>query len=153
MIARINVVVEPTVRKLCTSAYPGHPRGCPNFGKKESCPPQVPMIDKVLDLKDAVWAFWVDFDLSIHREKMRKRHPKWSRRQLDCCLYWQGTVNKKLRETVGQRLLTNSRVVYCPEACGVNVTATMKTIGVILEWPPVNIVRKIALVGTNLEER
>ena len=153
MIRSINVVVDPAVRKLCTSAYPGHPRGCPNFGEKEGCPPQALMIDKLFDLSKRVWAFWVDFDLSAHRKKMRKKHPTWSRRQLNCCLYWQGTVNKKLRETVGQRLLATNRVIYCPEACGVNVTATMETIGVILEWPPVNIVRKIALVGTIIEER
>jgi hypothetical protein len=38
-------------------------------------------------------------------------------------------------------------VSYCPEAMGVNVTATMKNLGVELEWPPKNIVRKVAIIG------
>ena len=38
-------------------------------------------------------------------------------------------------------------VDYRPEAGGVDVTATMKKIGVNLEWPPEHMVYLVALVG------
>jgi hypothetical protein len=38
--------------------------------------------------------------------------------------------------------------VTCPEACGVDVTATMASIGVALEWPPVSTAYQVALVGS-----
>lgn len=36
---------------------------------------------------------------------------------------------------------------FRPEAMGVNVSLTMKNAGLILEWPPRNIVHKIAFIG------
>ena len=36
---------------------------------------------------------------------------------------------------------------FCPEAMGVNVTATMKNLGVKLEWPPETVVHKVAIIG------
>lgn len=152
----VKPVINMMVRLLCAKPYPGHRKGCPNFNNKNGCPPTVPMIDHVLDLSEPVWAVWVNFDLAEHRAKMLKLHPEWSRRKLDCCLYWQGTVRKELKHQIAnfctERLLFNQStkldVLYRPEAYGVNVTKTMKNIGVILEWPPVNIVRKIAFIGT-----
>ncbi len=86
---------------------------------------------------------------------MLKKHPKWTRRQLDCCLYWQGQVNKRLRTAVDYNLTRHilfkgaDRLVatYCPEAMGVNVTRTMADVGINLEWPPERIVIKIAFIG------
>lgn len=40
------------------------------------------------------------------------------------------------------------KTTYCPEAMGVNVTATMKNLGVTLEWPPQKVVYKVAIIGT-----
>ncbi len=156
MIAKVKLVLDPSVRDLCRCVYPGHPKGCPNFGKKRSCPPQAPLINELLDAANPVWAFWINYDLAAHRERMRCRHPRWSERQLVNCLYWQPRVDKLLRQLVDKRLPllrmmhagVQPRAVYCPEACGVNVTATMESAHVKLEWPPVDIVRKIALVGT-----
>ena len=36
----------------------------------------------------------------------------------------------------------------CPEAMGLDVTATMKSIGVVLEWPPRELAVQVALAGT-----
>ena len=152
----VKVVIDPTVRELCCRAYYGHPDGCPNFNKRAGCPPQAPMLNEVLDLAKPIWAVWAEFDLSAHRERMIEKHPKWSKRQLNCCLYWQGSVLKDLRCKVANfctmrllyKLNEGLEVLYCPEAMGVNVTATLESVGVKLEWPPEKIVRKVALVGS-----
>jgi hypothetical protein len=49
----------------------------------------------------------------------------------------------------GNKNLINTEA---PEAMGVNVTETMKNAGVVLEWPPENIVIKVAFIGISLLE-
>jgi len=152
----IKPVIDLSVRGLCRRPYHGHKKGCPNYDKKLGCPPQAPIIYDVLDFGKPIWAVWIDFDLANQRLRMKTKHPNWSNRQLVCCLYWQGTANKYLKHKVAnfctnQFLSMKSKtleVLYAPEAFGVNVTETMKNVGVELEWPPVNIVRKIAFIGS-----
>ena len=95
------------------------------------------------------------FDLGTHVERMRAKHPSWSERQTYCCLYWQNTARKQLRQKVEAVLSERPECValYCPEACGVDVTATMASIGIELEWPPVNVAYQVALVGTPARDR
>ena len=145
----VQVVVDKGVRALCVKAYAGHAKGCPNFNEKPGCPPQAPMIEDVLDLSQPVFAIWNFFDMAGHVAKMKAKHPDWSDRQLRCCLYWQAGARKKLKETIRAFLREQGRlkVVGCPEACGVNVTETMKSAGIILEWPPVSIAYQVVLAG------
>lgn len=88
-----------------------------------------------------------------HVEKLREKHPLWSYRKLACCLYWQGKARKQLREIVDLFLNENPgyKVIYTPEACGVNVTATMESIGINLEWPPDKTTYQVAIAGKPLE--
>jgi len=150
-VRRVFPIREPNVRRLCTTSYPGHPKGCPNYGQRKTCPPQARLIENVLDLSSDIFVVWNCFALGAHVERMRKKHPEWSDRQCRCCLYWQGTARKQLevciqtfrRSTRGRNLIA----VRCPEACGVDVTETMASVGIELEWPPKNIVRQVALLG------
>lgn len=153
-IIEVNPVIIPSVRNLCVRPYPNHKKGCPNYGKKKGCPPDVPMFDSVCDISKPVYAIYEVFDFKGHVEWMKERHPKWSKRQLECCLYWQGGVRKRLK--IGIRLFHGTMlglkgreyfVTDAPEAMGVDVTETMKKVGIELEWPPVNVVYKIAFAG------
>lgn len=156
MYRNVKVVLDPNMRELCQWPYYSHPKGCPNYNKRSSCPPKAPLLDEVLDLSQPVWAVWVKFNLAAHRERMREKHPNWSKRQLDCCLYWQGTLLKELRIQVTNfctmsllyKIKEKLEAIYCPEAMGVNVTETLEGVGVTLEWPPEKIVHKVALVGS-----
>ena len=144
-----NIVINKSVRMLCVRPYSNHPKGCPNYGKRALCPPQVKTIDEIFSINKGFWVVWIDFNFSVHCKKMKRKHPHWTQRQIECCLYWQGTANKMLKEAVKNFLGSNDnwRPIFCPEAMGVNMTATMKKLGVELEWPPKNMVRKIALLG------
>lgn len=150
--AIVKPVIDRSVRGLCIKPYPGHPKGCPNHGKRATCPPLALLIGEVLDLDDIVWVIWNRFNFARHVERMRARHSDWSRRQLECCLYWQGTARKALRAEIEEfkegRREWGLRLVVCPEACGVDVTATMDSIGVHLEWPPKRFTYQVALAGT-----
>lgn len=143
------VVIRP-IHSLCVRPYPNHKKGCPNYGRKKGCPPGVPMFDSFYDLSRPIYAIYNIFDFKGHVDRMRAKHPDWSKRQLECCLYWQGTARKKLKERIeifkrlaGERYVVNA----VPEAMGVNVTETMKRVGVELEWPPINVAHQVAMAG------
>jgi len=150
-----HIEIDMSVRDLCRKRYPLHPKGCPNYGKRPTCPPQALPIREVIDFSKPIYIAWNDFDLAEHRERMRKKHPHWSYRQATCVLYWQPTARRALRLRIRAFLKSRAKeydetgllVVECPEACGVNVTETMRRVGVELEWPPVNVARQVALIG------
>ncbi len=162
-VAEVTPVLDESVRDLCCRPYPGHPKGCPNWGKRDTCPPAAPLLQDILTLVEPVFAVWNRFDLAAHVARMRERHPGWSDRQLYCCLCWQGTARKQLRAKIKcflhEQNLANALdlkyhvdllVVGCPEACGVNVTATLASIGITLEWPPRVWAYQVVLVGQPL---
>lgn len=143
----VALVHDPEVRKLCPRRYPGHPKGCPNYGKKAGCPPQAPLL---LDINEPSWrtaVIWNRFEFGEHVERMRSKHPDWSERQLECCLYWQGTARKALKEQIKhfKRSYPFYEITRCPEAMGVDVTATMKRAGIKLEWPPERYAYQVAV--------
>jgi predicted metal-binding protein len=147
-----KIVVDDKVRGLCPRPYPGHPRGCPNYGCKEGCPPEAPRFSEVFDLRHPLYVVWTVFDLWTHVAAMKERHPRWTPRQLRCCLYWQPRARKLLAREIalfrgeGQPGYGMS-VSVCPEAMGVNVSATMKGAGETLEWPPEQRAYTVAVAG------
>ena len=81
---------------------------------------------------------------------MKINNPTWTHRQLVCCLYWQSRARKELLLHIKEfykQYGTQYKVTTCPEAMGVNITDTMKNVGIILEWPPENVTYQIALAG------
>ena len=157
---RIYPVVDYSVRQLCTQPYGlndvtgrfSHPNGCPNYGKKVGCPPDTPSIEALIDVSKSVWAIWNIFDFATHCQKLRDKHPKWSKRQIECCLYWQGTARKQLKINIAAFLKQHRgyRIISNPEGAGVNVTATMVSIGHKLQWPPITKTYQVALAGERL---
>jgi hypothetical protein len=145
-------VLNPKVRGMCCLPYPGHKHGCPNHGQRDTCPPAAPLFPEAFDMTRPVWAVWNKFPFGEHVQRMREAHPKWSERQLACCLYWQGTARKQLREVIArfQSEHADLQVTTCPEAMGVNVTETMLQLGIEL-WPIEQWTYQVALAGTARE--
>jgi hypothetical protein len=107
------------------------------------------LFDDVYSTHKPVLAVWNVFDLAEHADRMGEKHPDWSEAQRVCCLYWQGTARKQLRRKI-EGVLSQypwMRAETCPEAMGVDVTATMEQIGVRLEWPPKAKVIQVALLA------
>ena len=148
-VTQVNPVIDHSTRLLCLRPYYNHPKGCPNYNKKEGCPPRVLLFDECFDLSYPVYAIVNLFDFKNHVERMSQKHPNWSEHQLKCVRYWQGTARKQLKELINKFLAEQKgyKANTCPEAMGVNITATLKSAGVELEWPPVNIACQVALAG------
>ena len=148
----IEPVIDRSILKLCKTAYHGHPKGCPNLGKADRCPPKAPLFNHHYDLSFPVYAVINEFDLAAHMSRMAEKHPQWSDRQLRCVLYWQQTARKQLREKILVVMTENPALAgytdtWCPEGMGVNVTETLAAVGITLEWPPEKIVRQVAFLG------
>lgn len=151
MIFKVNpIIAYLTCHRLCVQEYYNHKKGCPNFGKKKGCPPSMPPFNEVYDLSKSVYAIYTVFDFKGHVDRMREKHPDWSQRQLECCLYWQGTARRGLEveiERFKTDIFQSYVITQCPEGMGVLVTNTMRKIGVHLEWPPKNFTYQIAFAG------
>ena len=141
--------IDLRVRKLCKSPYHGHPKGCPNYNKKKGCPPNSLIISKILKLDEKIYAIWSAFNFAKHRQRMKRLHPSWSQRQIECCLYWQNKARKSLQIEIARFKIKHHDylILECPESHGIDVTHTMKRIGIELEWPPVYLVYQIAIAG------
>lgn len=176
MIIQVKPIIDYSVRGLCVKPYPGHPKGCPNFNHKDGCPPEAALFDEVFDITKPVYAIINRFDLKAHIDKMKMAHPDFTEAQLKCCLYWQNTARKQLTNEIvrfmfdhldyyvavaGYRgldkdiksILRQHIIPSPPEAMGVNITETMKNVGIILEWPPETIAYQIALAGIKKQEK
>jgi hypothetical protein len=146
-----DLVFDESVRDLCVKPYHGHPKGCPNAGKRKTCPPFAPLLGEVYDLSKDSYLIWNVFDFAGHVERMRAAHPSWSERQLACCLYWQEGARAALEVAI--KVFRNTMApgfsfARCPEAMGLNVTATLKSaVGWELEWPPKTRAVQVAFAG------
>ena len=99
-----------------------------------------------------MYAVYVQFNLAEHVQRMLNWHPTWTERQAYCCLYWQPRARQELRLAIHYFRAHSEHgmtVIQCPEACGVNVGATLRTMPdpVYLEWPPRNYVYLTMLAG------
>jgi len=133
---KIVPVIDYSVRDLCIRPYHNHKKGCPRYGNKPTCPPCAALWDETCDIGLATWLFWTQFDLAEHRTRMEQKHPNWSMRQLVCCLYWQNGARKSLKEHIEKWDFPGFFQTIRPEAMGINVTETMRQIGIELEWQP-----------------
>jgi len=147
---KVNPVIDHSVRALCSLPYPGHESGCPNYGTRDICPPNAPLFDEWFDLSKPVYAVYITFDLAAHVDKLRAKHPSWTEEQLTDWHLWYVEARNALRASVADFLAKYPQysVVKCPEAMGVNITATAKNAGIELEWKqPITTIHRIALAG------
>jgi len=134
----------------CRLPYPGHLKGCPNYGKTTKCPPQAPTVEEFFDLSKPLYIVHSEFNVLIHMCKMKQQHPQWSDRQCRCVLYWQPKSRKQLKERIkiAHAYLGTNTDTSCPEAMGVNVYATARVSGLKLEKVrELSICRHVALLG------
>lgn len=149
-VIQVCPIIDLSVRDLCRKPYPGHPRGCPNYAQRRSCPPLASTFPQLIRTDRPIYAAVNDFPIDLHAAKMRQRHPGWTERQVYNCLYWQPQARRQLREIVDTFLETQPRLVaiYTPEATGIDVTSTLASVGIQLEWPPRIVARQVAILGS-----
>lgn len=148
-IKREQLRINMKAREWCKLPYPDHPKGCPNYGQRDTCPPQAPLVQNFVDLNRPLYLIVVEFNLMSHITKMLQIHRGWSDRQARCVLYWQNGVNKELENKCNLFRWSHPSMITtrCPEAMGVNVISTALIVGIPINVKPKNKVYKIALGG------
>lgn len=137
-----NISYDRKFQSLCRKPFQGHAKGCPNYGKKEGCPPNQPMIYELLDLSSYVYVIYTEFPVGEFAERMRINHPKWygMPREWYNPRRWHPVARKEHAEDVAEFFHSKPECIVTgsPEANGVNLTETMKHIDVYLDWqwPP-----------------
>ena len=151
-IKKINpkkLIISPEVQSYCLKKSKSFPRGCPNYGKKEGCPPQ-PLIDKIFDLEKELYLIYTEFNVLDFANNMKNKHPNWTEKQCYNPRFWQGTarVQHKKELELFQEKYPQTTIDRCPEAHGINVHILMQREAKIkLEWPPRNLTRIVSLGG------
>ena len=134
---------------LCQKPYGSNRHGCPNYGKRDTCPPRCKPFYDVVNPADPTYVIYTEFNIGMHAYRMSKKHPEWTEKQCYCLLYWQPTARKQLRNEIERfRGLHPAYTVFeCPEAMGLNVDKLMGWQDIQLEWPPRNLTYRVAVAG------
>jgi hypothetical protein len=145
-----KLIFRKQIQDYCMLPYPGHPKGCPNYGMRDHCPPRVRLIDHYLDINRPLYLVIEEFDLSKQIQRMLILHPNWSDRQARNCLYWQKSVRNKLKQKVDlvMSVLGLDGYTTIPEGQGVQMYSTCLLSGLKLERiRGLKLHRQIAIVG------
>lgn len=136
-------------RGLCVTPYHNHPRGCPNYGKKIGCPPNIEMFDQYYDISKDIFAIITFYDIAGHLEKQKIKHPDWTKFQLANSRHWQEADRKihKLAIAEFNKMYPDFVVTTWPEALGVNLKETLKQINIELKFPTTETVNRTSLAG------
>ncbi|MBU7033301.1 MAG: hypothetical protein HXS53_12285 [Theionarchaea archaeon] len=137
------MVIDHAVRDLCTRPYPGHPYGCPCYGKEEECPPRVPVVEDFLDLSKPHYFLVTEFtercqegNLDSGEEHLEKEGGEKRRNHL-------------LKELIGRihHEFPGSIMTLKPSALGIDVARTAENIGISLDPHPTRNQIRIALIS------
>ncbi|KKN09286.1 hypothetical protein LCGC14_1048120 [marine sediment metagenome] len=156
-IIKLNkIIFSKQTPDWCKLEYPNHKHGCPNYNKSDRCPPKAPFLYTVFDINYPLYLVHSEFNLTNHINKMKKKLPHWTDRQLRNVLYWQDTSRGQLRQRIEEAhmLLGTIHAETTPEAMGVNVYATAVLNGLHLDRiRHLKTCRHVAFVGTKLGDK
>ncbi len=145
-IKREDLEISRKYQAACLKCGGSFRHGCPNYGKKEGCPPRR-LFSEDYDLDKLIYLISTDFDLEPHTGKIRETHPNWTEKAVYNPRYWQATARKLHALDVENFLLGHSGYVVerTPEGSGINVDALCRKFGIVLEWPPRKLTRLISI--------
>lgn len=146
----VKLVHSPKIRDWCKLSYPGHPKGCPNYGKYNKCPPNSPNVEDILDTNREMFLVYSEFNLQEHVDRMKEKHPNWTDRQLRNVLYWQRISKKEMitRSILFAKENGFDLIIPMGESVGINLYKTCRLSGLKLESiKSLKINHHVAVVG------
>ncbi|MBU7016320.1 MAG: hypothetical protein HXS44_02330 [Theionarchaea archaeon] len=136
--------IDHNVRDLCRKPYPGHPKGCPNYGKKKECPPQAPLLEDFIDISQPHYFVVLK---CIRNGRFPNQESTLEEAQFHS--YWSDTLEKILCKYIQEFQKDHPGTVftYHPSAVGVDVLETARNVGIPLQENPEKVFHKIVLIG------
>lgn len=124
------LVIDHSIRELCTRPYPGHPDGCPNFGNNPECPPAAPVVEEFIDMGKPHYFLVAEYNICENQKKA------------DIWNVIQSVLKKSIH--MYENELSGCVATLHPSAVGVDVFKTAASVGITLQSTPVC---GIALIG------
>lgn len=154
-----DIIFTPKTKLWCQLPYPNHPHGCPNYNKSPLCPPNSPefTMDSLYGYKKLI-LLWVEFNFNQYKQEMGKKHPSFSQKQVECCLYYQNTLKNMLKLEITK--YSPSLILGCGsgfgscysmESVGINVMMTLKKLQIPFEVKPKTKILLCTLLGLQKE--
>lgn len=139
------VVQDLKVIALCRSPYYKHPHGCPNWDRKDGCPPRTkPFLSKYYP---DVYIAITRMDFAEYLRLKKDLHPDWTEKALRNPRHWQGYMRASLKHFLTpSRIPVGYQIVTNAEAMGINLFETCAKTGFVLERDPQNFVCHINLL-------
>lgn len=131
--------------RWCTRPYVNHPKGCPNFGIREDCPPKLPYFLDVYEPNVRVASLRFNFEKYLEWNK--GKHPNWTERALRNPRHFQRHLDANLEREIEKFNTDGFIPVYTAEAMSVNIHLTCLRAGIRLEWPPAKLMYRIAILA------
>lgn len=151
-----NLTECKSPRSFCIRPYKNHKKGCPNYNKRENCPPNIPsMYDQVFDVSD-VYAIVTKFDLKTYYEQRRKNRPDLHEGHIKNPRNWKGTDLKNNDLAISEWFLENpDKTNYVAsrdlECMGVQVQDTLRAVGLDISFPVTDYAYRIAFAAKLLD--
>ena len=102
-ILKINsktIIFNKRIRSYCLYPYPGHKRGCPNYGKNPFCPPTAPYREDIIKKYNNFILIYAIFDFHNYLIEMELLNPGRTHKQYACVLYWQSALKKLMKDKI-----------------------------------------------------
>lgn len=127
-----TVIFDKNVRDWCKIPYAGHPNGCPNYGKKSTCPPKSKYMEKIKSKYKFFYLIYVTFDFKNYKEYRKDNFgdKEPTERQEKCLIYWQNSTNKALRDFVRPMLRSDRLLLSC--GSGLFNSQSMESAGIFV---------------------
>ncbi len=123
------------VSNLCTQPYYNHKKGCPNFGVRDDCPPNIKHISEEYEM-DTIHILVLKFPLGDFHLQRKEIHPNWTDRALINPRHWQNHLRACMNdewEAVKEEY-PDYEMIKNPEGQGVNISDTLQLSGIDLTW-------------------
>jgi len=135
---KVDLVLNDDSKNWCTKPFGKNLKGCPDCYKEKGCPPNSLNFKDLYDLND-VYVIYSKFDLT--------EYPRPGN-----ITSWLNDARLSLNEAEKQfkDLYPDYIIETKPEAMGIDMTKTMESVGIILEWPPHTAAYFIRLAGKKL---
>jgi predicted metal-binding protein len=133
------MVIDHGVREKCALPYPGHPEGCPQYGKSEECPPLAPLVEDFIDLTKSHYFIIAEFtDISEDYQYIDQKESLQEKRR-----------NRLLQDIMNrlQQVFPGTRYTVRPSALGIDVHDTVKALDIFMDPHPKKSQKRVVLLG------
>jgi predicted metal-binding protein len=159
-IIKDSIEYKENIGEWCKKPYPGHKHGCPNYGKKELCPPFSKFMKDNIEKYHYFYLIYAEFDFRGYKDEMSILLPDWTEKQLGCCLYWQTQLKNKFYTYVKEFITSTDLLLGCGsgfgkniqsmESGGINVFKTLTNNNILYEDRPKNKIVLCCLLCSNV---